>query len=107
LVRGGYVEHALLDLGIAGDLGELPILGGYLAKKVFAISHQTGLTLASACFENASPLAAAKPRSGDRKSSWLRRSRAIVYAVASNHDRFICNAVSQQQKYAKEYNGST
>jgi hypothetical protein len=33
---GGHVEHALLDLGIAGDLYELPILSGHLAKKIFA-----------------------------------------------------------------------
>src|SRR5262249_7978960 len=33
LIMGGHVEHALLDLGIAGDLGRLPILDGHLAKK--------------------------------------------------------------------------
>jgi hypothetical protein len=44
LVRGGHVEHALLDLGIASDLGELPILGGDLAKKISAISHQLDMS---------------------------------------------------------------
>jgi hypothetical protein len=38
---GGHVEHALLDLGIARDLGELPILDGHLAEEIFLISHRT------------------------------------------------------------------
>src|SRR5262245_53833812 len=37
---GDHVEHALLDLGIARDLGELPILSGHLAEEIFLISHR-------------------------------------------------------------------
>ena len=33
LIVGGHVELGLLDLGITGDLGELPILVSHLAKK--------------------------------------------------------------------------
>jgi hypothetical protein len=38
---GGHFEHALLDLGITGDLGELPIVDGDLAEEIFAISHRS------------------------------------------------------------------
>jgi hypothetical protein len=31
---GGHIEQALLDLGITGYLGELPILGGRLVKSL-------------------------------------------------------------------------
>src|SRR5262245_54728748 len=44
LVHGGHVEHALLDLGITGDLAELAILVGHLAKKISAISHRLAPT---------------------------------------------------------------
>src|SRR5262245_24609535 len=38
---GGHVEHALLHLGSAGDLGEMPIVDGELAEEIlFAISHR-------------------------------------------------------------------
>src|SRR5262245_61358944 len=40
LKMGDHVEHALLDLGIARDLGELPILSGHLAEEIFLISHR-------------------------------------------------------------------
>jgi hypothetical protein len=51
LVCGGHVEHALLDLGITGDLGELPILVGHLAKKISTISHRLapGARVLAAC----------------------------------------------------------
>ena len=32
LVVRGHIDHALLDLGITGDLGELPIVDGELAE---------------------------------------------------------------------------
>src|SRR5262245_21454409 len=34
LIMGGHVEHALLVLGSAGDLGELPIVDGEVAEEV-------------------------------------------------------------------------
>jgi hypothetical protein len=34
LIVDSHVEHALLDLGVAGDLGELPIVDNELAEEV-------------------------------------------------------------------------
>src|SRR5262245_15297607 len=41
LVVGGPVDHALLDLGVTGDLCEMPIVNGELAEEIPAISHRS------------------------------------------------------------------
>jgi hypothetical protein len=55
LIIDGRIEQALLEFGIAGDVGELPILGSHPVKKIFAIRHRCwwpGFSSDSNCAQN-------------------------------------------------------
>src|SRR5262245_8619532 len=79
LVVGGHVEHALLDLGIAGDLCELP-LGGHLAKEIFAIQPSNSSQVAL----SALVLTALEATQWEQREYWLRL--ALLWG-ASAHER--------------------